>query len=41
MTIAKKDAPTEQITLFKEALADADAWTGDAPRPPVTQPSTR
>ncbi len=24
--------PTEQITLFKEALADADVWTGDEPR---------
>ncbi|MEU8229183.1 DUF87 domain-containing protein [Actinoplanes sp. NPDC048967] len=25
--------PTEQITLFKEALADADAWTGEATPP--------
>lgn len=26
--------PTEQIRLFKEALADADLWTGDDTRPP-------
>jgi hypothetical protein len=30
--------PTEQITLFKEALADADAWTGDHASPPDRVP---
>ena len=25
--------PAEQITLFKEALADADAWPGEPPKP--------
>lgn len=25
--------PTEQVTLFKEALADAEAWTGDDMKP--------
>ena len=31
--------PAEQIRLFKEALADADAWVGDGPKP-VATPST-
>lgn len=30
--------PTEQIRLFKEALADADTWTGDDQRPAVAAP---
>ena len=30
--------PTEQITLFKEALADADAWVGDDPAPAAVVP---
>jgi hypothetical protein len=30
--------PTEQVTLFKEALADADAWTGDEPKPVAPEP---
>ncbi|MEU4242601.1 DUF87 domain-containing protein [Actinoplanes sp. NPDC026619] len=30
--------PTEQITLFKEALADADTWTGDDLRPEPEKP---
>lgn len=28
-----RERPTEQITFFKEALADADAWTGERTRP--------
>jgi uncharacterized protein DUF87 len=33
--------PTEQITLFKEALADAGAWTGDELRPNGRPPAER
>jgi len=31
--------PTKQITLFKEALADADEWTGEDPKPAVPVPA--
>jgi len=30
--------PTEQVTLFKEALADASAWTGDTEQPVASPP---
>ncbi|MFI5889823.1 ATP-binding protein [Actinoplanes sp. NPDC051513] len=33
--------PTEQITLFKEALADVDAWIGEEPRAAVARPEER
>jgi Helicase HerA, central domain len=34
-----KRRPTAEITLFKEALADADAWTPEGPQP-VPKPET-
>ncbi|WP_030441802.1 ATP-binding protein [Actinoplanes subtropicus] len=33
--------PTEQIRIFKEALADADTWTGEEVRRPDTPPTER
>jgi hypothetical protein len=30
--------PTEQVRLFKEALADADTWTGDTPEAAASAP---
>ncbi|MFG2039427.1 ATP-binding protein [Dactylosporangium sp. NPDC048998] len=35
-----KHRPTAQITLFKEALADADDWAGPVPSPSARKPDT-